>query len=76
MCGIYLTNVPYRKIEIEKKLKSINFRGPDNLGILQKKGVSLGHLRLAILDIEERSNQPMIFENLNLVYNGFCIFID
>src|SRR5690606_24417971 len=29
-----------------------------------------GHLRLSILDLDSRSNQPMQFENLNIVFNG------
>ncbi len=29
MCGIYITNIPYQKEEIEQKLSSIVFRGPD-----------------------------------------------
>lgn len=70
MCGIYLTNMPYPKEEIEEKLKKIDFRGPDNLGITKVNDVSLGHLRLAILDLDKRSNQPYQFENFHIVYNG------
>ena len=70
MCGIYLTNIPISLKEVEQKLKKISFRGPDNLEVVQKRNISLGHLRLSILDLEERSNQPFIFEHLTLVYNG------
>ena len=34
-------------------------RGPDAEGIWQEPGVWLGHRRLAILDLDARSNQPM-----------------
>lgn len=70
MCGIYITNIPFEKSEVVTKLKSIEFRGPDNLGYKQIDDISLGHLRLSILDLEERSNQPMTFENFHIVFNG------
>jgi len=70
MCGIYITNIPFQKQVVVDKLKSIEFRGPDNLGYEKIGFVSLGHLRLSILDLEQRSNQPMAFENLHIVFNG------
>ena len=70
MCGIYLSNIPFSAKEVKHKLEKINFRGPDNTGITQKGNISLGHLRLSILDLDERSNQPFFFEHLSLVYNG------
>ena len=70
MCGIYITNIPFEKEEVIDKLKDIEFRGPDNLGYDKIDNISLGHLRLSILDLEERSNQPMSFDNLHIVFNG------
>lgn len=70
MCGIYITNIPFQKEVVVDKLKSIEFRGPDNLGYEKIGLVSLGHLRLSILDLEQRSNQPMGFENFHIVFNG------
>lgn len=70
MCGIYITNLPFSSQEINDKLKSIEFRGPDNLGILKKNTVSLGHLRLSILDLDHRSDQPMSVDELYITYNG------
>jgi len=70
MCGIYLTNHPISQNEVKAKLDKIKFRGPDNLGIIQKGNIILGHLRLSILDLDERSNQPFVFKHLMLVYNG------
>jgi asparagine synthase (glutamine-hydrolysing) len=70
MCGIYLTNIPFSQKEVRQKLEKIEYRGPDNLTVTQKDTISLGHLRLSILDLEERSNQPFAFEHLSLVYNG------
>ena len=70
MCGIYLTNIPYEKNIVEKKISLITFRGPDNMGFSKINNISLAHLRLSIIDLDSRSNQPMQFENLHIVYNG------
>lgn len=70
MCGIYTTNIPFDNTQVEGKLKSINFRGPDNKAISKIGDITQGHLRLAILDLDERSNQPMKYEGYHIVYNG------
>jgi asparagine synthase (glutamine-hydrolysing) len=70
MCGIYLTNIPYKEQDIQSKLKSISFRGPDYTGINKINKLTLGHLRLSILDLDARSHQPMNHEDLHIVFNG------
>src|SRR5690606_38868284 len=70
MCGIYLTNIPYEGDAVASKLKSISFRGPDYTGVEKINSLTLGHLRLSILDLDARSNQTMVFENLHIVFNG------
>jgi asparagine synthase (glutamine-hydrolysing) len=70
MCGIYLTNTPLEKKKLEIKLSGISHRGPDFTGILQQDNLSFGHTRLSIIDLDSRSNQPMIHEDYVLVYNG------
>jgi len=70
MCGIYLTNIPFAEEEVNEKLESIKYRGPDNTGITKVNDITLGHLRLSILDLDVRSNQPYTFENLHIVFNG------
>lgn len=70
MCGIYVTNIPIKKDVLKKRLNKINFRGPDHMGILQKNGLTYGHLRLSILDLDARSNQPMQIEDNTIVFNG------
>lgn len=70
MCGIYITNKLFREEEIQYKLKQINFRGPNNLGVVKINDISLGHLRLSILDLDKRSNQPYKFNNLCITFNG------
>lgn len=70
MCGILVTNhntdISYSK----SRLKSIDFRGPDNLKVDVIDGITLGHLRLSIIDLDERSNQPMSFKKFHIVFNG------
>ena len=70
MCGIYLTNIERENDELRNDLKKIVFRGPDNLTINKYDLVTIAHLRLSIIDLEERSNQPFQFENLVITYNG------
>ena len=70
MCGIYLTNIPNSKSTLKLRLREINYRGPDNTEIISINDVTLGHLRLAIIDLDSRSNQPMSFDNLLIVFNG------
>lgn len=44
---------------LQSALQQMHRRGPDAEGDWQEPGVWLGHRRLAILDLEERSNQPL-----------------
>lgn len=74
MCGIFGT-VNYRmsREQFQQQLDTIKHRGPDGFGIWENKdgNVKLGHRRLAIIDTDIRSNQPMIFQNrYAIVFNG------
>jgi asparagine synthase (glutamine-hydrolysing) len=40
--------------------KSLAHRGPDAFGYYHDEKISIGHRRLSIIDLEERSNQPFI----------------
>lgn len=70
MCGIYLTNIPYAKKKVTDKLRSIRYRGPDYTGITKVDEVTMGHLRLSILDLDPRSHQPMVSGHFHIVFNG------
>ncbi len=48
----------------------ISHRGPDNSNIFESKNFLLGHKRLSIIDIDERSNQPFTDGKNFLLYNG------
>src|SRR5690554_5054644 len=75
MCGIYGTTFNHTKKEVETRLKRIHFRGPDYTGIesysTDNTVVTFGHNRLAILDLDARSNQPFTYDKvLHIVFNG------
>jgi len=71
MCGIYGSTKLYDDSIVRKKLDSISFRGPDfsDFKKISDKCI-LGHNRLAIIDLDPRSNQPFTYEHLTLVFNG------
>ncbi len=74
MCGIFGTvNYLISREQFQQQLDTIKHRGPDGFGIWENKtgNVKLGHRRLAIIDTDSRSNQPMIFDNrYAIVFNG------
>ena len=55
---------------LKKMMNYCKNRGPDWEEAYYDQDISLGHNRLSILDIENRSNQPFIYENLVLSFNG------
>ncbi len=61
MCGLIaaFTSTPLPETAISNALQQMLRRGPDGLGVWQDPGVSLGHRRLAILDLDTRAAQPM-----------------
>ncbi len=68
MCGILGSNFLSSNFSIA--LEHLNNRGPDfnyQINIDQKM---FGHTRLCIIDLHKEANQPMIFDNLVLVFNG------
>jgi asparagine synthase (glutamine-hydrolysing) len=73
MCGINGFNfVDERQVELMNK--SIKHRGPDDEGIFTDVNVTLGHVRLSILDLSRAGRQPMIYDHNGktavLVFNG------
>lgn len=69
MCGIVGFNFKNSQI-LHSMLTSIKHRGPDDSGVYESDELSLGHVRLSILDLSEHGHQPMSFEHLVMVYNG------
>lgn len=55
-----------------KMLQEIEYRGRDNHGIYISGQITIGHNRLAIVDVSKKANQPFfnIKKNLVMSYNG------
>jgi asparagine synthase (glutamine-hydrolysing) len=70
MCAIVGFNSVNKNNILERMLDTVNHRGPDDRGIYKDDFVSLGHNRLSILDLSNHGHQPMIFEDLVIIYNG------
>ena len=74
MCGIYFSysdrRFPQSEQEVNLSMQKIKHRGPDASGVsffpLEDAFVALGHRRLSILDLNERSNQPFHSERYAL----------
>jgi asparagine synthase (glutamine-hydrolysing) len=76
MCGIAgefrFDGVAPVRLRLERMVAKLARRGPDGEGLHFDGPVALGHRRLAIIDLSERSHQPMLDTTLGLalVFNG------
>lgn len=75
MCGIIgqisiAKKIDYNKSSLNKALLKLKSRGPDTSGVFFDDTVLFGHTRLSIIDIDERSNQPLQIDDFIIVYNG------
>ena len=70
ICGEWRFDGPARDAALEAMLPTLAQRGPDDEGRWLHEGVALGHRRLSIIDLSERSHQPMVDGELALVFNG------
>jgi len=68
MCGI--AAVIGEGVDIDQVVDCLQHRGPDHRGVERFGRVSLGMVRLAILDPRPRSNQPFSIGSHTIVYNG------
>ncbi len=67
MCGIAGA---YGKT-VDAALDAMAHRGPDARGMEQVGPyLELGHVRLSIIDLDERSNQPFTYGGTTIVFNG------
>jgi len=71
IAGIIYNNRKSDKERMEKMLQTIAHRGPDDSGVYEKDNVTLGHVRLSIIDLKS-GKQPMkdVSENNIIVFNG------
>ena len=76
MCGIVgvLSNAVVERAMVERMRDKLAHRGPDHAGLWQSADgrICLGHRRLAIIDLDVRSNQPMCSHDGRFVvtFNG------
>ncbi len=78
MCGIagflYSPKVEQAQalVNVQRMVKRMVARGPDAESIWQGEGITLGHRRLAIVDLDARSTQPMVSASNRyvIVFNG------
>jgi len=70
MCGIYFTNNLSKINSIDSILNKIHYRGPDNKNFKIINSKILAHLRLSIIDLDNRSNQPFTFGHFHIIFNG------
>ncbi|MPQ75597.1 N-acetylglutaminylglutamine amidotransferase [Hydrogenovibrio sp. JE_KL2] len=77
MCGIcgeiYWNGRGVSEASLTPMLKALERRGPDDGGAWIQNQVGLGHRRLSIIDLSDAGHQPMIDNELSLVFNG-CIY--
>ena len=73
MCGIFgVINKPIDEELAQKCTDRLYHRGPDAGKVWQSGNVTLGHRRLAILDLSEKGVQPLFYAGGRyvIVYNG------
>jgi asparagine synthase (glutamine-hydrolysing) len=75
ICGIINTEFKEKSVgQVKVMTDALLHRGPDSKGfwISENKQVILGHTRLSIIDLDERSGQPFLSSDnrYSLTYNG------
>ncbi len=77
MCGIvgrynFFSGAPVKPEVLKAMGDFLAHRGPDGEGIYQKNNLGFSHRRLAVIDLTEAAEQPMVRENGQFVitYNG------
>jgi asparagine synthase (glutamine-hydrolysing) len=71
MCGIAGIVGSGASIEtVTAMTERLRHRGPDGAGLWTAPGVVLGHRRLSILDLSHAADEPMVFGEHVLTYNG------
>ena len=73
MCGIVGFNWPDQRM-VKTMMDTLRHRGPDDEAYFVNEDVSLGHRRLAIVDLSELGRQPMSYEHggrrVMVTFNG------
>jgi asparagine synthase (glutamine-hydrolysing) len=76
MCGIagYFGHQPVSQAHLAAASRALHHRGPDGKGVYShvndSRHVAMVHRRLAIIDLDARSDQPFHFDESVLAFNG------
>jgi asparagine synthase (glutamine-hydrolysing) len=74
MCGwgilVNRDGRPVERATLQAMANAVAHRGPDAEGIVELGAVGLAHRRLAVIDVNDRSNQPMRSGDNWLQFNG------
>jgi asparagine synthase (glutamine-hydrolysing) len=71
MCGIAGIIGSQANIDTVKLMTDrLRHRGPDGAGVWAEPGAALGHRRLSILDLTHAADEPMVWGEHVLTYNG------
>lgn len=70
MCGI--AGGAVGRDAVERALDLIAHRGPDGRAVHAEGCWTVGHVRLAVVDLDPRSDQPMTRGATTVAYNGEC----
>ena len=73
ICGEWRFKGQTSDAQINAMLAEIERRGPDDVGIHRRDGLTFGHRRLSIIDLSEGGHQPMNAQSEMMVFNG-CIY--
>ena len=69
MCGV-IAGIRVPDLAFARGVSALRHRGPDALGASAVGDVMLGHTRLAVQDLDHRSDQPFHRGDLVMSYNG------
>jgi asparagine synthase (glutamine-hydrolysing) len=72
LCGVVALDRPNDRAAVESMLGELRHRGPNGTGIEERDGATLGHHRLAIIDLSDAGLQPFVSDDgaLRLIHNG------
>ena len=70
MCAVFGIVGEYDGTQARNALGTLQHRGPDRCGIVERPGLFFAHHRLSIIDPHARADQPLEREGVLLSFNG------
>ncbi|KIM04540.1 MAG: hypothetical protein KN64_07300 [Sulfurovum sp. AS07-7] len=70
MCAIFGIVGEYDLKEAKNALFLMEHRGPDSSSYIFDKNFFLGHNRLSIIDLDKEADQPFVYQDIALSFNG------